>query len=74
MGKSCSQNEEGRDSFNVLTGKPTGKRHLGRRRWKDNIRMDIKEIVINKRKWLDLAQDWYYWRALVNAVLNLQVP
>ena len=45
-----------------------------RRRWEDNIRMDLKEIGIIKRNWVDLAQDREYWRALVNAALNLRVP
>ena len=49
----------------------TGKRPLGR--WEDNIRMDLKEIGINTRNWIDSAQDRNYWRALVNAALNLRV-
>ena len=55
--------------------KPTGKRRLGRprRRWEYNIRMDLKEIGINTRNRLDSAQDRSYWRALVNAALNLRV-
>ena len=58
-----------------LTGKPTGKRQLGkpRRRWEDNIRMDLGEIGINAGNWVDSAQDRNYWRALVNAALNLRV-
>ena len=57
----------------MLTGKPTGKIPLGRPRrgWEDNIRMDLKEIYIYSRNWVDSAQDWGYWRALVNAALNL---
>ena len=68
--------EEGRRPFKILTGKPTGKRPLGRprRRWEDNIRMDLKEIGINVGNWVDSAQDRNYWRALVNAALNLRVP
>ena len=68
--------EEGRSAIYILTGKPTGKRHLGRprRRWEDNIRMDLKEICINTRNWVDSAQDRDYLRALVNAALNLQIP
>jgi hypothetical protein len=67
--------EEGRCVFKILTGKPTGKRSLGRprRRWEDNIRMNLKQIVINTRNWVGLAQDKDYWTALVNAVLNLRV-
>ena len=68
--------EEGRSAFKTLSGKPKGKRPLGRprRRWEDNIRMDLKEIGINTRKWVDSPQDRNYWRALVNAGLNLRVP
>ena len=68
--------EEGRSAFKILTGKPTGNRPLGRprRRWKDNIRMDLEEIGINVGNWIDSIQDRDYWRALVNAALNLQVP
>ena len=45
-----------------------------RRRWEDNIRMDLREISINTRNWVDSAQDRNYWRALTNASLNLRVP
>ena len=63
--------EEGRSAFKMLTGKPTGKRPLGRprRRWED-----LEEIGINAGNWVDSAQDRNYWRALVNAALNLPVP
>ena len=59
MGRSYSQNGRGRTAFKVLTGKPTGKRPLGRprRRWVDNIRMGLKEIDINTRNWVDSTQD-----------------
>ena len=68
--------EEGRSAFKILTGKPTGKRLLGRprRRWEDNLRIYLEEIGINAGKWVDSAQDRNYWRALVNAALNLRVP
>jgi hypothetical protein len=68
--------EEGRSAFKMLAGKPTRKKPLGRprRRWEDNIRMDLKEIGINAGNWVDSAQDTNYWRALVNAALNLRVP
>ena len=68
--------EEGRSSFKVLTGKRTGKIPLGRprRRWEDNIRMDLEEIGINVGSWVNPAQDRNYWRALVIAALNLRVP
>ena len=60
----------------MLTGKPTGKRPLGkpRRRWEDNIRMDLQVVGINAGNWVDSAQDRDYWRALVNAALNLRIP
>ena len=60
----------------ILTGKPTGKRPLGRprRRWEDNIRMDLTEMGINTWNWVDSTQDRDYWRALVNATLNLRFP
>ena len=62
--------------FKILTSKPRGKRPLGRprRRWEDNVRMDLRKIGINMRNWVDSAQDEDYWRALVNATLNLWVP
>ena len=63
--------EEGRSSFKILRGKPTGKRP--RRWWEDNIRMDFKEICINTRNLVDSAQERDHWRSLVNATLNLRV-
>jgi hypothetical protein len=67
--------DEDRSAFIILTGTPTGKRSLGRprRRWEENIRMDIREIGINMRNWSDSAQERGYWRTLVNAALNLRV-
>ena len=68
--------EEGRSAFKILTCISAGKRPLGilRHRWDDNIRMDLKEIGINMRNWVDSAQDMNYWRTLVYAALNLRVP
>ena len=68
--------EEGRSAFKMLTRNPTGKRPLGRPRcrWEDNIRMDLEGIGINAGNSVDSAQDRNYWRALVNAALNLRVP
>ena len=68
--------EEGWNAFKILTGKSTGKRPLRRprRRWEDNIRMDLEEKGINAGNWVDSAQDRNYWSALVNAALNLRVP
>ena len=56
----------------MLTGKLTGKRP--RRRWEDNISMDLEEIGINAGNWIDSARNRDYWRALVNVALNLRVP
>ena len=60
----------------ILTGRPTGKRSLGRPRlkWENSIRMNFKEIGITMRNCVDSAQDRDYWRALVNTALNLRVP
>ena len=68
--------EEGKSAFKILTVKPTRKSPLGRprRRWEDNIKMDLEEIGINSGNWVNSAQDRNYWRALVNAALNLSVP
>ena len=63
--------EEGRNAFKILTSRPLGK---PRRRWEDNIRMNLEEIGIQAGNWVDSAQDRNYWRALVNAALNLRVP
>ena len=56
-------------------GKPEGKRPLGRprRRWEDNIKMDLREVGCDTRDWIDLTQDWAQWRAYVRAVMNLRV-
>ena len=68
--------EEGRSAFKILAGKPTGRRPLGRprRRWEDNIRMELEEIGISAGNWVHSAQDRNPWRALVNAALNLRDP
>jgi hypothetical protein len=67
---------ETRNAYRILVGKPEGKRPLGtpRRRWVDNIKMDLREIGWDGREWIELAQDRDQWRALVNAVMNLRVP
>jgi hypothetical protein len=58
--------------YSLLVGKPEGKRPLGRprRRWIDNIKMDLLEIELNVVDWIGLAQDRYRWRAFVNAVMK----
>jgi hypothetical protein len=62
--------------YRLLVGKPEGKRPLGRprRRWIDNVKMDLLGIGVNIVDWIGLAQDRYRWRALVNTVMNLRVP
>jgi hypothetical protein len=67
---------EGRVVYKVLVGKPEGKRPPGRprRRWEDNIKMDLREIGIDMANWIQLAQDRVQWRAFVNTVMNLRVP
>jgi len=60
----------------MLVGKPEGKRPLGRprRRWEDNIRMDLQEVELGYEDWIGLVQDKDSWRALVSAVRNFRVP
>jgi hypothetical protein len=67
---------EGRGAYRVLVGRPEGKRPLGRprRRWEDNIKMDVGEIGIDGANWIQLAQDRVQWRAFVNTVMNLRIP
>ena len=67
---------EGRDVYRVSVGKPEGKRPLGRprRRWEDNIKMNLQEVGCGGVDWIELAQDRDRWRALVNAVMSLRVP
>jgi hypothetical protein len=62
--------------YRILMGKPERKRLLGRprRRWVDNIKMDLRDIGLDGMDWIDLAQNRDRWRALVNMVMNLQVP
>jgi len=67
---------EEREVYRVSVGKPEGKRSLGRprRRWVDNIRMDLQEVGCGYMDWIGLAQDRDSWRTLVSAVMNLRVP
>jgi hypothetical protein len=67
---------EVRGVYNILVWRPEGRRPLGRpkRRWEDNIKMDLREIEFGNVDWINLAQDRDRWRALVNMVMNLRVP
>jgi hypothetical protein len=66
----------GECAYNILVGRPEGRRPLGRPRcrWEDNIKMYLLEIGFGDVDWIDLAQDRDRWRALVNMVMNLWVP
>ena len=66
---------EERGVYRILVGKPEGKSPLGRprRRWVDNIRMDLQEVGCGYMDWIGLAQDKDRWRTLVSAVMNLRV-
>jgi hypothetical protein len=68
--------EEKRNAYEILVGKPVGKRPLGRprRRWAKNIKMNLREIGLYGMNWIDLAPDKNQWRALVNTVMNLRFP
>jgi hypothetical protein len=74
--RACSTNGEKRNSYRIFVAKPEGKRPLGRprRRWVDNIKMDLREIGWDGMDWIDLDEDRDQWRALVNTVMNLRVP
>jgi hypothetical protein len=76
MDRACSTNGEKRNAYRTLVGRPEGKRPLGkpRRRWVDNIKIDLREIGWDDMDWICLAQDRDQWRALVNTVMNLRVP
>ncbi|KAJ4439175.1 hypothetical protein ANN_15134 [Periplaneta americana] len=67
---------ESRNAYRVLVGTPKGKRPLGRprRRWEDNVKMDLREVGYDDRDWINLAQDRDRWRAYVRAAMNLRVP
>ena len=67
---------EKRDVYRVLVGKPEGKRSFGilRRRWENNIKMDLQAVGCEGVDWIELAQDMDRWRTLVNAVMKLRVP
>jgi hypothetical protein len=77
--RSCGTNGEKRNVYRLLVRKPEGKRPLGRpgkprRRWVNNIRMDLGEVGWGDVDWIGLTKDRNRWRARVNSVLNLRVP
>jgi hypothetical protein len=76
MGGACSTNGEKRNAYRLLVGEPEGWRPLGRprRRWLDNIRMDLVEVRWGDVDWIGLDQDRDRRRALVNSVFNIRVP
>jgi hypothetical protein len=77
VGCTCGTHGGGERCLQGLkVGRPQGKRPLGRprRRWEDNIKMDLREIRIDRTNWIQLAQDRVQWRAFVNTVMNLRVP
>jgi hypothetical protein len=76
MGKACSMHRREEECIQGFDGKPEGKRPLGRprRRWEDNITMDLREIGWGGMDWIHVAQDTDQWRALVNTVINLRIP
>jgi hypothetical protein len=67
---------EMRGAYRILVGRPEGRRPLGRprRRWEDDIKLDLQEVGWGGMDWIDMAQDRDRWRALVNVVMNLRVP
>jgi hypothetical protein len=67
---------EKRNAYRIFEGNPEGNRLLGRakRRWLDNIKMDLRKLGWDGMDWIDLAQDRDQWTALVNAIMNLRVP
>jgi hypothetical protein len=76
MGEHVARIGEVRGAYSILVGRPEGRRPLGRprRRWVENIKVDLREIVFGDVDWINLAQDRDRWRALVNTVMNLRVP
>jgi hypothetical protein len=76
MGRAFSTNGEEEECIDDIGGEARWKETTGRprRRWMDNIKMDLREIGWDGMDWIDLTQDRYKWKALVNTVMNLRVP
>jgi hypothetical protein len=76
VGRTCSTNEREEECVQDIGGKPEGKRPQGRprRRWVENIKMDLREIGWDSKDWIGLAQDRDQWMALVKTVMNLWIP
>jgi hypothetical protein len=76
VGRICGTHGKWRSVYRVLIERPEGKRPLGRprHRWEDNIKMDVREMVVNEANWIRLAEDRVQWQIFVNTVMNLQLP
>ena len=76
MGEHVARKGERRGVYRVFVGKPEGKRLLGipRRKWEDNVKIDLQEVGCGCMDWIELAQDMDRWWTLVTAVMNLRVP
>ena len=76
MGRTDSTYGTIQNAYRILVGRSEGKRPLGRlrRRWEDNIKMNLREVGCNPGEWIHLAEDRDLWRAYVRAVMNLRVP
>jgi hypothetical protein len=76
VGRTCGKHGGGERCLQDFGERPECKRPLGRprRRWEDNIKMDLREIGIDGANWIGLAQDKVQWHAFVNTVMNLRVP
>jgi hypothetical protein len=76
VGGTCGTHAKGRGVYRVLVERPEGERPLvrPRRRWEDNVKMDLGEIGIDRANWIRLAQDRVQWRTFVSAEMNLRFP
>jgi hypothetical protein len=76
VGRACSTHGGKRNACGILVAQPEGKRSLGRprRRWEDNIKLNVRELGWGSMDWINLNRDRDQWRALVNTEMNLRVP